>query len=82
MMTYILVERRLKGLYLLVSDFNITDQKSLGGKMSCLKGKSQVKKKEAKVTCEKCGAVAKKKDQVCKPVKVKPKKEKSENKKN
>ncbi len=50
--------------------------------MSCLKGKSQVKKKEAKVTCEKCGAVAKKKDQVCKPVKVKPKKEKSENKKN
>ncbi len=42
--------------------------------MSCLKGKSVVKKKDAKVVCEKCGALAKKKDQVCKPSKIKEKK--------
>jgi len=49
--------------------------------MSCLKGKSEIKKKEAKVACEKCGAVAKKKDQVCKPVKLKTKKGKGDAKK-
>ena len=44
--------------------------------MACLKGKSLVKKKEAKVVCEKCGSLVKKKDQVCKPVKLKSKNEK------
>ena len=38
--------------------------------MGCHEGKSQVKKKEAKVACGKCGALVKKKDQVCKPVKL------------
>lgn len=41
--------------------------------MSCLKGTSKVKKKEAKFVCDKCGAKVKKKDQVCKAVKVKSK---------
>lgn len=39
--------------------------------MSCLKGTSQVKKKEAKYVCDKCGANVKKKSQVCKASKVK-----------
>lgn len=38
--------------------------------MSCLKGESEVKKKAAKFECEKCGAAAKKKGSVCKPVKL------------
>lgn len=41
--------------------------------MSCLKGTSLVKKKEAKLVCGKCGARVKKKSQACKPVKVKTK---------
>lgn len=49
--------------------------------MSCLKGKSLVKEKEAKVVCEKCGSLVKKKDQVCKPVKLKDKKPKNHRKK-
>ena len=44
--------------------------------MGCQKGKSEIKKKEAKVVCGKCGSLVKKKDQVCKPVKLKPKKAK------
>lgn len=44
--------------------------------MSCLKGKSLAPKKEAKVKCEKCGALANKKKQVCKPIKNKDKKDK------
>jgi len=38
--------------------------------MSCLKGESEVKKKAAKFECEKCGAAAKKKGSVCKPIKL------------
>ena len=38
--------------------------------MGCLKGESEVKKKEAKFACDKCGAAAKKKSHVCQPVKV------------
>jgi hypothetical protein len=38
--------------------------------MSCLKGESEAKKKEARFACEKCGAAAKKKSHVCKPVKL------------
>ena len=41
--------------------------------MSCLKGKSSVKKKDAKVTCKKCGALADKKGDVCKAEKIKTK---------
>ena len=50
--------------------------------MSCLKGESEVKKKAAKFACEKCGAAAKKKGHVCKPVKLEEadKKEKSDKK--
>jgi len=53
--------------------------------MDCLKGESEVKKKDAKFACGRCGATVKKKSHVCKPVKVsepgkaskkKPKKEK------
>lgn len=50
--------------------------------MSCLKGSSLVKKKEAKFICEKCGAQVKKKSQVCKPVKVKAKEGKKLKEKN
>lgn len=38
--------------------------------MGCLKGESEVKKKVARFECEKCGAAAKKKGNVCKPVKL------------
>jgi len=37
----------------------------------CLKGESEVKKKEAKFACGKCGAKTDKKDHVCKPEKLK-----------
>jgi len=49
--------------------------------MSCLKGSSPVKKKEAKFFCDKCGAQVKKKSQVCKPAKVKTKDDKNSKKK-
>ena len=39
--------------------------------MSCLKGKSTHKRKPGNFECKKCGAVAKKKDTVCKPKKIK-----------
>lgn len=48
---------------------------------SCLKGKSLVKKKDAKFICDKCAARVQKKDQVCKPVKLKTKKSKPKEKK-
>ena len=38
---------------------------------TCLKGKSEVKKGEAKYECKNCGAQTKDKDHVCKPKKVK-----------
>jgi len=38
--------------------------------MSCLKGESEVKKKAASYACDKCGAAAKKKSHLCKPVKL------------
>lgn len=38
--------------------------------MGCLKGESEVKKKAAKFECGKCGAKVKKKEHVCKPVKL------------
>jgi hypothetical protein len=49
----------------------------------CLKGESEVKKKDAKFACGKCGAKAEKKSHVCKPEKLKSEKkgEKKENKK-
>lgn len=37
--------------------------------MGCLKGESEVKKKEAKFECRKCGALVSKKGHICKPVK-------------
>jgi hypothetical protein len=37
----------------------------------CLKGESEVKKKDAKFECGKCGARAEKKSHVCKPEKLK-----------
>lgn len=49
--------------------------------MSCLKGSSPVKKKEAKFVCDKCGSQVKKKSQVCKPVKAKTKGDKNSKKK-
>lgn len=39
--------------------------------MGCLKGESEVKKKDAKFECGKCGAFVGKKGHVCKPVKMK-----------
>ena len=45
--------------------------------MGCLKGESEVKKKEAKFACGKCGAAVKKKGHVCKPVKLKTDEKKS-----
>lgn len=41
--------------------------------MSCLKGKSSVKKKDGKYVCKKCKAVSKKKNELCKPKKLKDK---------
>jgi len=38
--------------------------------MGCLKGESEVKKKDARFECCKCGAKVEKKSHVCKPVKV------------
>jgi len=38
--------------------------------MGCLKGDSEVKKKDARFACDKCGATVKKKSHVCHPVKV------------
>ena len=38
--------------------------------MGCLKGASEVKKKDAKFECGKCGAQVGKKGHVCKPVKL------------
>jgi hypothetical protein len=37
---------------------------------SCLKGESEVKAKDARFACTKCGAAAAKKDHLCKPEKV------------
>ncbi len=39
----------------------------------CLKGKSTVKKSDAKVKCERCGALADKKKNVCCAEKITPK---------
>jgi len=52
--------------------------------MGCLKGESEVKKTEARYECGKCGAMVKKKDHACKPVKIKAvtKTEKKKGKKN
>lgn len=38
--------------------------------MSCLKGKSDVKKNKAKFVCKKCEAFTQEKGDVCKPEKV------------
>lgn len=38
--------------------------------MSCRKGKSSAKPKPGRFKCKKCGAVVKKKDEVCKPRKI------------
>ena len=42
----------------------------------CLKGDSETKKKDAKFSCQKCGAKTEKKSNVCKPEKIKSKKKK------
>lgn len=42
----------------------------------CLKGDSEVKKKDAKFICQKCDAKTDKKSHVCKPEKIKPSKKK------
>jgi len=39
--------------------------------MSCRKGKSKAKAKPGRFRCEDCGAVVKKKSDVCEPKKVK-----------
>jgi len=39
--------------------------------MGCLKGKSEAKRKPGRYTCDKCGAVTKKKKHLCKPKKIK-----------
>ncbi len=39
--------------------------------MGCLKGKSEAKAKPGRYRCKKCGAVAKKKDRLCKGKKIK-----------
>jgi hypothetical protein len=38
--------------------------------MSCLKGKSDVKKNKAKYVCKKCDAFTQEKGDVCKPEKI------------
>ncbi len=38
--------------------------------MSCLKGKSEVKKDEAKYRCKKCGAYSDNKSKICKVKKL------------
>lgn len=47
----------------------------------CLKGESEVKKKDAKYTCAKCGAAAAKEDHLCQPEKVVAEKKGSKDKK-
>ena len=47
----------------------------------CLKGESEVKKKDAKFACSKCGAAAGKKDHLCKPEKLKDQKQEKQDKK-
>jgi len=47
--------------------------------MSCLKGKSEVKKNKAKFICKKCDALTKDKGDVCKPEKVEKAKELKKN---
>lgn len=42
----------------------------------CLKGEDEVKKKDAKFECGKCGAKSEKKSHVCKPAKLKASKKK------
>jgi hypothetical protein len=42
----------------------------------CIKGDSEVKKKDAKFICQKCHAKTDKKSHVCKPEKIKPSKKK------
>jgi hypothetical protein len=50
--------------------------------MSCLKGKSDVKKNKAKYVCKKCEAFTQDKGDVCKPEKIeKTKKSKKDEKK-
>lgn len=50
--------------------------------MSCLKGKSDVKKSKAKFVCKKCDALTLEKRDICKPEKLeKPKESKKEGKK-
>jgi hypothetical protein len=52
-----------------------TQEKNVEGIMSkCLKGESEVKKKDASFACEKCGAKTDKKAHICKPKKIKGKK--------
>jgi hypothetical protein len=45
--------------------------------MSCLKGESKAKPKPGRFECDDCGAVVKKKSDVCEPKKIKKKKKKS-----
>jgi len=39
--------------------------------MSCLKGKKEAKEKPGNFVCKKCGAVSKKKKEICKAIKIK-----------
>jgi Zn finger protein HypA/HybF involved in hydrogenase expression len=45
-------------------------------RMSCRKGKSKAKPKKGRYECDDCGAVVKKKSDVCDPKKLKAKKKK------
>jgi hypothetical protein len=44
--------------------------------MSCLKGESKAKPKPGRFECDDCGAVVKKKSDICEPKKIKKKKKK------
>ncbi len=58
-------------------NYILNKQGCFGGKMGCLKGESEVKKKAAKFKCGKCGAAVNKKSHACKPVKVEESKKKA-----
>lgn len=47
----------------------------------CLKGESEVKKKDARFACSKCGAASDKKDHLCKAEKLKEQKKGKKDKK-
>lgn len=45
--------------------------------MDCLRGEKKAKSKPGNYRCKKCGATSKKKDDICRPKKIKKKKPKT-----